>query len=212
MSYVRLVPVTMATIGRLVIPGAAVIMLAACGGQPTAAPATTPPATTPQSSTAATATTISLPTQLLGQNENTSTGAEQLISFFDKNFISPLTAGTGGHWTAAVYGGGDMQSDTTPASNFFIVVAGRLTKPISSPTAYVRQLQDSLLAKGITDVKLLPADANGEARACGEEQDDIICSWADPSSVGYVVYAAGAASGLSDGADKTSQIRSAVVR
>ena len=215
MSYVRLVPVTMTTIGRLVIPAAAVIMLAACGGQPTAAPATTSPAsssTTPQSSTAATATTISLPAQLLGQNENTSTGAEQLISFFNKNLISALTAGTGGHWTAAVYGGGDMQSDTTPASDFFVVVAGTLTKPISSPTAYVRQLQDSLLAKGITDVKLLPADANGEARACGEEQGYIICSWADPSSVGYVVYAAGSASGLSDGADKTSQIRSAVVR
>jgi hypothetical protein len=153
----------------------------------------------------------SLPAQLLGQNENTSAGAKQFISGFDKNFISPLTAGMGGHWTTAIYGGGDVQSASTPTTDFFIVVRGILPKPISSPDSVVRELQDSLLAKGITDVKLFSADANGEARACGGEQGYIICSWADRFSIGYVLYSAGVAPGLSDGADKTSQIRSAVV-
>jgi hypothetical protein len=207
--------VTMTTIGRCVTLGATAIVLAACGGQHTATSATASPASSSpaaQNSNTATTATIYLPTQLLGHNENTSTGAEQLISFLDKNLISPLTAGLGGHWTSAVYGGGDVQSASAPTTDFFVVVAGTLPKPIASPDSFVRQLQDSLLAKGITDVKFLPADANGEAMVCGQEQSYILCSWADHISAGYVVYSAGVASGLSDGTSKTSQIRSAVVR
>jgi hypothetical protein len=216
MVTARRTAVTITTIRRCVILGAVAIVLAACSSEHhTAAPAAASPASSSpasQGSKSAATATIYLPTQLLGHNENTSTGAKQLISIFDKNLISPLTAAMGGHWTSAVYGGGDVQSASTPTTDFFIVVAGTLQKPISSPDNFVRQLQDSLLAKGITDVKLLPADANGVARACGEEQGFIICSWADHISVGYVVYSAGVASDLSDGASKTSQIRSAVVR
>jgi len=85
--------------GRLTI-GAAVIALAACGGQRTAPPATASPASSspaPQASKSATTTAADFPDQLLGQYENTSAAAEQGLSTFNRDYyVSQLTTDLGG--------------------------------------------------------------------------------------------------------------------
>jgi hypothetical protein len=151
---------------------------------------------------------VHFPNQLLGRNENTSAGAKQVIGLLNAKFVSRLTAALGGG-EAAMYGGG--QSATTPTSNFFFVIAAPLAKPIS-PDTFARKLQSSMLARGVTDAKVFPAGTNGRTLVCGQAQSDIICSWADHVSLGIVLYSPGFASSLNDGASKTKQIRSAVVR
>lgn len=214
MVSARRVAAATTTVGGRVALGAAAIVLAACGGQHTASPATASPASSspaPQSSNSATTVAVHLPTQLLGQNENTSAAAKQATSILDRQYVSLLTAGLGGSWKTAIYGG-NAQNATTPTTDFFFVIAGTLTRPIASPDNVARKLQNSMLTRGITDAKLFPADANGEALVCGQTHMDIVCSWADHVSLGYVLYSPGFASSLSDGASKTSQVRSAVVR
>src|SRR5258708_39915129 len=76
--------------------GAAVITLAACGGQHTGLRATTPPATSspaPHSSNPAAAATgsVHLPAQLLRLKKNTSTTAMQALSILRRQLASRLT-------------------------------------------------------------------------------------------------------------------------
>jgi hypothetical protein len=214
MFPVRRVATATATIGNRAAIGAVVIALAACGGQHTAASATdSPPPSSPapqstSSASTATGAVVHFPNQLLGRNENTSAGAKQVIGLLNAKFVSRLTAALGGG-EAAMYGGG--QSATTATSNFFFVIAAPLAKPIS-PDTFARKLQSSMLARGVTDAKVFPAGANGRALVCGQAQSDIICSWADHVSLGIVLYSPGFASSLNDGASRTEQIRSAVVR
>src|SRR5258707_11863435 len=89
--------------------GAAVITLAACGGQHTGPRATTPPATSspaPHSSNPAAAATgsVHLPAQLLRLKKNTSTTAIQALSILRRQLASRLTGKVVGE-KAAIYGG-----------------------------------------------------------------------------------------------------------
>ena len=213
MFPVRRAATATATLGSRAAIGAVAIALAACGGQHTAASATDSssasspaPRSTGSAATAA-GGVVHFPDQLLGRNKNTSAGAKQVVGLLNAQFVSRLTAALGAG-KAAMYGGG--KSATTPTTNFFFVIASALDRPIS-PDSFARKLKSSMLAKGVTDAKVFPADANGRALACGQAQSDIICSWADHVSLGIVLYSPGFASNLNDGASKTGQIRSAVV-
>ncbi len=191
--------------------GTAVIVLAACGAQHVAAPATSSPATSSpalHSSTSAStaAGAVHFPNQLLGLNKNTSAVAKQSIRILDKGYVSPLTAYLVGG-KSAIYGGG--QNGATP---FFFVAAGALPSPIASPDNVAHKLHSVMLNSHITDAKLFPAGPNDEALVCGHTHNtDTLCFWADHVSFGVVLYPPGFASSLGDGASKTSQIRSAVV-
>lgn len=192
--------------------GAAVIALAACGAQHAAAPATAPPATSSPAlhsthgAGSAAAGAVHFPNQLLGLNKNTSAVAKQSISILDKNYVSPLTAYLVGG-KSAIYGGGQ-----NGASPFFFVAAGTLPRPIASPDNVAHKLHRVMLNSHITDTKLFLAGPNGAALVCGHTHNmDTLCFWADHVSFGVVLYPPGFASSLSDGASKTSQIRSAVV-
>lgn len=207
----RRVSAAMAIIGGRAALGAAVFVLAACGVRHTSALATASPAASspgPHSSAAAAATgAVQLPNQLLGLNKNTSAEAKQSVSYLDRNYIAPLTAVLVGE-KAAIYGGG--QNGATP---FFFVVAGELPRQIASLDNVAQELQKSWSAKGITGVKMFPAGPSGAPVVCGQTQNkDIICSWVDHVSLGYVLYPPGFASSLNDAASKTSQIRSGIVR
>ena len=211
MFPVRRAATAAASIGSRTAIGAVAIALAACGGQHTAASATDPPPASspaPQTNSPTTAAVVNFPHQLLGQNENTSAGAKQVISLLNAEYVSPLTAKLGSA-KAAMYGGG--KSATTPTTNFFFVIATSLDKPIS-PNVFAHKLQSSMSARGVTNAKVFPAGASGKALACGQTHNDIICSWADHVSLGIVLYSPGFATSLNDGASKTEQIRSTVVR
>src|SRR5258706_5982858 len=111
--------------------GAAVITLAACGGQHTGPRATTPPAHSslaPHSSNPAAAATgsVPLPAQLLRLKKNTSTTAMQALSILRRQLASRLTGKVVGE-KAAIYGG----EQNTPL--FFLVVARALAQRGTSP-------------------------------------------------------------------------------
>lgn len=217
-----MVPVRRASAGAAIIGGwtavgAAVLVLAACGGQHTTAPVTASPAAASpaapspaaHSSSAGTTTAgaVHLPKQLLGLVKNTSAVAKQSVSYLDKKYVAPLTAVLVGE-KAAIYGG--RQNGATP---FFFVVAGELPAQIASPDNVARNLQKSWSARGISHVKLFPAGSSGGPVVCGQTQNkDDMCSWVDHVSFGYVLYPPGFAPNVHDAAAKTSQIHSAVVR
>lgn len=211
MDLARRVAAAITIIRGCAAVGSAVIVLAACGAQHTTAPATASPA--PSSSArhssgpvSTVAGAVHFPNQLLGLNKNTSAVAKQSISILDKNYVSPLTAYLIGG-KSAIYGGG--QNGATP---FFFVAAGALPRPIAAPDNVAHKLHSVMLNSHITDAKLFPAGANGDALVCGHTDNmDTLCFWADHVSFGVVLYPPGFASSLGDGASKTSQIRSAAV-
>ena len=197
-----------------VVLAAAAIMLAACGGQHTVAPATTSPAASSpsaRSSSPAAATTgsVQLPAQLLGLKKNTSAAAKQAVTIVSRQFTSRLTEDVVGGNTA-IYGG--EQNGATP---FFFVTAGTWAEHVASPDNVAHTLQEFMRTRGFADVKVLPPGPDGEALVCGQKHvtagTDTVCYWADHVSLGLVLYSPGFVSSLSDAASKTSQIHSAVV-
>jgi hypothetical protein len=208
----RQVAAAMAITGGWAALGGAVLALTACAGQHTSAPATASPAAsspTAHSSSAAsvTADALHLPNQLLGLDKNTSRTAKQAISVLNKKYFAPLAAVLVGGKTA-IYGGG--QNAATP---FFFVVAGELPAQVASPDNAAQRLQKSWSARGIDNVRLFSAGTRGAPVVCGQTQNkDIMCSWVDHVSFGYVLYSPGFASSLNKAASETSRIRSGVVR
>jgi hypothetical protein len=196
-----------------VVLAAAAIMLAACGGQHTVAPATTSPAASSpsaHSSSSAVATgSVQLPAQLLGLKKNTSAAAKQAVTIVSRQFASRLTGDVVGGKTA-IYGG--EQNGATP---FFFVTAGTWAKHVASPDNVAHTLQGFMRTKGFTDVRVLPPGPDGEALVCGQKHvtagTDTVCYWADHVSLGLVLYSPGFVSSLSDAASKTSRIHSTVV-
>jgi hypothetical protein len=119
-------------------------------------------------------------------------------------YASPVTKELGGTTKGAVYG--DEQN------GFFIVLAAKSQRKITSPTNAVNVMKANWLSKGISDVKVFPVSSNGGTQACQETQQDVICFWADYVSIGFTLFSPGLASSLADGASKTAQIHSAVVQ
>lgn len=208
----RRIAVAVTAAGGRAAFSAAVIMLAACGAQHTGPPATTPPAASspvPHSSNPAAATgSVHLPAQLLRLKKNTSTTAMRAVSILRRQLASRLTGKVVGE-EAAIYGG--QQN----APLFFLVVAGAWAKRVTSLDDVAHGLREYLATHGFADARLLPAGPNGEALICGHKHvqtgTDTICYWADPVSFGIVLYPPHFISILSEGASRTSQIRSAVV-
>jgi hypothetical protein len=196
-----------------VILAAAAIMLTACGGQHTVAPAATSPAASSpsahSSSPAAATGSVRLPAQLLGLNKNTSAAAQQAVTIVGRQFTSRLT-GDVVSGQSAIYGG--EQNGATP---FFFVTAGTWAERVASPDNFARTLQEFMRTKGFTDVRVLPPGPDGEALVCGQKHvtagTDTVCYWADHVSLGLVLYSPGFVSSLSEAASKTSQIHSSVV-
>lgn len=196
-----------------VVLAAAAIMLAACGGQHTVAPATTSPAASSpsahSSSPAAATGSVQLPAQLLGLEKNTSAAAKQAVTIVSRQFASRLTEDVVGG-KAAIYGG--EQNGATP---FFFVTAGAWAEHVASPDNVAHTLQEFMRTKGFTDVKVFPPGPDSEALVCGQKHvtagTDTVCYWADHVSLGVVLYSPGFVSSLSDAASKTSQIHSTVV-
>jgi hypothetical protein len=148
---------------------------------------------------------VHFPNQLLGLKRNTSAVAKQSISVLDKDYVSPMTAYLVGG-KSAIYGGG--QNGATP---FFFVAAGALPGPIASPDNVAHKLRGVMLNSHIADAKFFPAGLHGAALVCGHTSNkDTLCFWTDHVSFGAVLYPPGFATGLGDGASKTSQIRSGV--
>jgi hypothetical protein len=191
----------------------AAIMLAACGGQRSVAPATSSPAAPSagaHSSRSAAATgSVQLPAQLLGLKKNTSATARQAVTIVSRGFASRLMGDVVGG-KAAIYGG--AQNGATP---FFFVTAGTWATHVASPVNVAHALQKFMQAKGFTRASVLPAGPDGEALVCGQKHvtagTDTICYWADHITLGAVLYSPGFVSNLSEAAAKTSQIRGAVV-
>jgi len=209
----RRIAAAVTAVGGRAAFGAAVIMLAACGGQHTGPRATTPPATSspaPHSSNPAAAATgsVHLPAQLLRLKKNTSTTAMQALSILRRQLASRLTGKVVGE-KAAIYGGEQN------APLFFLVVAGAWAKRVTSLDDVAHGLREYLATHGFADARLLPAGPSGEALICGHKHvqtgTDTLCYWADPVSFGIVLYPPRFISSLSEGASRTSQIRSAVV-
>lgn len=217
MVPVRRASAPVAIIGGWAAFGAAVLGLAACGGQHTTAPATaslaaaSPAASSPAAHSSSTGTmtagAVYLPNKVLGLTNDTSAKATQDVTYLEKNYAAPLTAVLVGQ-KAAIYDGG--QNGATP---FFFVVAGELPAQIASPDNVAQNLQKTWSANGISNVELFPAGSSGAPVVCGQTQNkDDMCSWVDHVSFGYVLYPPGFAPSLHDAASKTSQIHSAVVR
>jgi hypothetical protein len=215
MVSARRVAVAITSVAGRAVLGAAAVMLASCGGQHMQAPATTSPAasspSTHSSSTAAAVTgSVHFPAQLLGLKKNTTATGGQVASTLSRVFASRLVGQVVAE-KAAIYGG---QQNASPP--FFLVVAGAWAKRVASPEAVAHIIQEFLVTRGFTDARVLPTGANGEVPVCGHKPlkiggADIVCEWADHATFGVVLYPPGFASSLSDGASKTSQIRSAVV-
>jgi hypothetical protein len=211
MCHARRVAAAITAIRCCAAVGAAAVVLAACGGEHLASPATASPAispSAPHSSASASATTSALhfPNQLLGLNKNTSAAAKQSISILAKNYVSPMAGYLVGE-RSAIYGGG--QNGATP---FFFVAAGALPRPIAYPDNVAHSLHGVMSNSRITDAKVFLAGSNGTAVVCGHTDNmDTLCFWVDHKTFGAVLYPPGFASSLSGGASKTSQIHSAVV-
>ena len=197
-----------------VVLAAAAIMLAACGGQHTVAPATASPAASSPSAlsnspTAAATGSVQLPAQLLGLKKNTSAAAKQAVTIVNRQFASRLTVDVVAG-KAAIYGG--EQNGATP---FFFVTAGMWAERVASPDNVAHTLQEFMRTKGFTNVRVLPPGPDGEALVCGQKHvtagTDTVCYWADHVSLGIVLYSPGFVSSLSDAASKTSQIHSTVM-
>jgi hypothetical protein len=165
-------------------------------------PAQSSPAT-PSSSPATVRGDVSFPNQLLGLHENSSATAGQAISMINRGFVSPLTKGLGGTSKAAIYG--DEQN------GFFVVVAVKTRKKITSPDDVVNKLQNDWVNRGATDVMAFPAGRKGESVVCEQTQQNLVCLWADHLSIGVVLYSLGSPISFKDGVSKTIQIRSAVM-
>jgi hypothetical protein len=150
-----------------------------------------------------------MPAQLLGMKENSSATAMQVVSFVRKGVASRSMGQLVGE-RAALYGGED-----NGAQPFFLVVTAKWAKRVTSLDNAAHVLQEFLVTKGFTDVKLVPAGSPGEVLVCGHKHvqagTDTICEWADHKSFGAVLYSAGFISSFSDAASETSQIHSAVV-
>lgn len=196
-----------AIVGRVALSAVALV-LAACGGHPAAGMATpSPVVSSPRpTSGSATAGVLRFPAQLLGLSKNTTAHAEQVASSLDREAAAKLKETVTGA-QAVFYGRGQ---------DGFLVDAGTWVRRVASPAKIANGLRAVMLAKGAADIMVFPADPDDRALACGQlhyrGRAVIMCFWADHVSFGMAVYYPGFASSLRDGAAKTRQIASAVVR
>src|SRR5258706_1303489 len=164
----RRIAAAVTAVGGRAAFGAAVITLAACGGQHTGPRATRPPATSspaPHSSNPAAAATgsVHLPAQLLRLKKNTSTTAMQALSILRRQLASRLTGKVVGE-KAAIYGGEQN------APLFFLVVAGGWAKPVTALEDVAHGLREYLATHGFLDATLVPAGPYRGGLLCGERQ------------------------------------------
>jgi hypothetical protein len=149
------------------------------------------------------------PSTLLGLARDTSPDAQQAAGQITSEM--GVFQGLIVHPGAAVYGSGLDQgvivmtaqwSDAAKADGLISITPGGA--------------RDGLKSRGVTDATLFPAGPRGGSLACGDKTfsglPSVICMWVDAKMFGGTFYfgSAGSASGLSDAAAKTIQVRSAV--
>jgi hypothetical protein len=143
---------------------------------------------------------LSFPGTLLGLNKNTSPAALAI----DRQLSHGIAAGGKSkvlHVKAAIYG------DPTGAA--FAVAGGGICS-----TCAPKSVGDAEKAIGFPGIQSFPPGPNGGVLLCAphvvQGRNWFYCWWFDQKTGGYVAYGGGTASGLSDAAGKTNQIRAAV--
>lgn len=188
------------------VAAAVAIAAAACGGSSSPAPAASSAA--PAASTPAAASGLRLPDQLLGLSKNTGPEAKQVTDAISRQF-SALSSIARSH-QSAVYG--------TAGTPDVVVFAARWSSAFAHRAASAAVDRDAAAGgtagAGSTDARSFPAGPRGGALSCGHTtrggQQALLCAWADKLTFGLVLYVSGSASSLSDAAEKTNQVRSAI--
>jgi hypothetical protein len=146
---------------------------------------------------------LSLPKQLLGLAKVTSASAGRVAS----RLRTQEQAGARGKLSgvvAGVYG--------SPTVGWLAVSGGGICGTCSAKSAAA--LRSNLAAHGYPDAATFPAGPKGGVLACGSQASQgstlIRCTWVDGGTAGDVLFSAGAASDLADGAAKTNQVRTAI--
>jgi hypothetical protein len=148
---------------------------------------------------------ITLPRTLLSLPRATSGGASHLAGVLSREETSNSHGKLSGV-KAGVYG--------SPTGAWLAVAGGGIcgTCYAKSPSA----LKSGLVSSGYSNVRAFPSGPKGGALACGEKTAGsntlLHCTWVDSKTAGDVLYAGGSASGLTDAATKTNQVRAAIER